>query len=111
MGHHINAAGEFQSDKYPELKPDKIVVSFKHREAWPALEALADGYEFLDKELAEDIRHRLRALGSSPITAARMRAKRIVRDWYQSTAGRMPEIQETELQVLEARIARALGAS
>ena len=71
MGHHINAAGEFQSDKYPELKPDKIVVSFKHPEAWPALEALADGYEYKDPELAADIRQRLRAIGSTPPKAAR----------------------------------------
>ena len=71
MGHHINAAGESQSDKYPELKPDKIVVSFKHPEAWPALEALADGYEYKDPELAADIRQRLRAIGSTPPKAAR----------------------------------------
>lgn len=29
MAHHLDAQGRFQSDKYPELAPDKIVVSLR----------------------------------------------------------------------------------
>ena len=29
MGHHIDPRGRFQSDPYPALAPDKIVVSVK----------------------------------------------------------------------------------
>jgi hypothetical protein len=64
MGHHINKAGQFRSATsveggHPDLPVDKIVVSFKHREAWPALAALAESYESIDPELAADIRTRL----------------------------------------------------
>ncbi len=62
MGHHCNKFGEFKSDKYPDLGPDKIVVSFKHPEAWASLEALAEGYREIDPELSEDILERLRAI-------------------------------------------------
>ena len=61
MGHHIDKNGQFKSDKYPDLPPDKIVVSFKHPEAWPALAALAEGYRRKDPELADDIEARLRS--------------------------------------------------
>lgn len=111
MGHHINAAGEFQSDKYQDLKPDKIVVSFKHPEAWPALEALADGYEYKDPDLAADIRQRLRAIGSTPPKAARERAHRIAHDWYMATGVDTGDIGGSDLEMLVDRIARALGAS
>lgn len=62
MGHHFNDKGQFQSDRHPTLAPDKIVVSFHHVEAWPALAALAEGYQKVDPELAADIRWRLRTL-------------------------------------------------
>ena len=62
MGHHIDKDGRFQSDLHPDLPPDKIVVSFKHTAAWPALAVLAEGYQTLDPELAEDIRTRLQSL-------------------------------------------------
>lgn len=29
MGHHIDEQGRFQSDKYPGLGPDKVVISLK----------------------------------------------------------------------------------
>jgi len=57
MGHHINKQGQFQSDKYPELAPDKIVLSFKDEEARPVLYLFAEITK--DKELAEDIRERI----------------------------------------------------
>lgn len=62
MGHHIDTEGRFQSDKYPELGPDKIVVSFRHPEARRALYALADGYRAKDPGFADDILGRLRRI-------------------------------------------------
>ena len=62
MGHHIDKEGRFQSDKYPDLPPDKIVLSFKDRRAWRALETLAEEYQYDDAELAGDISERLRVI-------------------------------------------------
>jgi len=59
MGHHINKEGEFQSDKYPDLKPDKIVLSFKDRAARIALYKYAIIIVDKDRELAGDIMERL----------------------------------------------------
>ena len=53
MGHHINEKGNFQSDKYPELKENKIVLSFKDKEAQIALRVYAEITP--DKELGDDI--------------------------------------------------------
>ena len=60
MGHHINKKGQFQSDKYPELAPDKIVLSFKDPVARKAL-ILYASYCF-DNNLAIDILTRLRSI-------------------------------------------------
>ncbi len=38
MGHHTDSDGRFQSDNYPDLPPDKIVLSFNDPEARRALE-------------------------------------------------------------------------
>ena len=53
MGHHINEQGKFQSDKYPDLPPNKIILSFKDPEARKALEYF--GHLTKDQELGEDI--------------------------------------------------------
>jgi len=48
---YLNNDGRFQSDKFPELAPDKIVLSFKDPEARKALEIYAkttDNREFGD---------------------------------------------------------------
>jgi len=60
MGHHIDSQGRFQSDKYPVLPPDKIILSFKDPAARKALEIFAGVTD--DKELANDILYRLRSL-------------------------------------------------
>ena len=57
MGHHINKEGQFQSDKYPELRPDKIVLSFKDEAAREALRVYVKHAQ--DKELSQDIATRL----------------------------------------------------
>ena len=62
MGHHIDDQGRFQSDKHPDLPPDKIIVSFKDRRAHKALVMLADDYRETDPELCDDILTRVRSL-------------------------------------------------
>ncbi len=57
MGHHIDSEGRFQSDKHPDLAPDKIVLSFKDPVARRALGMYALNTE--DEELADDIVERL----------------------------------------------------
>jgi len=57
MGHHIDEMGRFQSNKYPELAPDKIVLSFKDINARAALGLFSDLTD--DCELADDINDRL----------------------------------------------------
>ena len=63
MGHHINSEGRFQSDKYPDLPPDKIVLSFKDPRARNALIALAADYQTTDPDLSDDIAMRMWSLG------------------------------------------------
>ena len=65
MGHHINEKGEFQSDKYPDLAPDKIVLSFKDEHARAALEVYAARVFRTDPELTEDIRERIDTITTS----------------------------------------------
>ena len=62
MGHHIDKEGRFQSDKYPDLPPDKILVNFNDPRAQVALTALAVSYQEVDSELSEDILERLRTI-------------------------------------------------
>lgn len=59
MGHHIDELGRFQSDKYPDLPPDKIVLSFTDPRARGALRTLAFAYAVRDPELMHDIHARL----------------------------------------------------
>lgn len=53
MAHHLNKNGDFQSDKFPELAPNKIVLSFKDSAARKALGVFIR--ETTDRELAADI--------------------------------------------------------
>ena len=52
-GHHINKDGDFQSDKHPFMKPNKLMLSFKDKEARIALKVFAKVTK--DRELGEDI--------------------------------------------------------
>ena len=60
MSHHIDDQGRFQSDLFPDLAPDKIVLSFKDAAARLALKRFADMTQ--DRELAEDIKTRLKSI-------------------------------------------------
>ena len=64
MGHHIDKQGRFQSDKYPELPPDKIILSFKDSHARKALGMYVTSIQTTggDEELADDIEERLRTI-------------------------------------------------
>lgn len=64
INHHIDNRGYFQSDKYPELDPDKIIVSFEDPHAYLALSVLATSYKEKDPELSEAIEERLRTIKS-----------------------------------------------
>lgn len=60
MGHHMNKQGQFQSDKYPDLPPDKIILSFKDKHARLVLWHYAEITD--DKELADDIKQRIESI-------------------------------------------------
>ena len=60
MGTHIDSEGRFQSDKYPDLPPDRIVLSFEDEAARQALSVFCQHTK--DKELATDILHRIETL-------------------------------------------------
>ncbi len=64
MGHYIDSEGRFQSERHPDLEPDKIVLSFKDYAARPALKRLALNYKRADPELSDDILHRLQTIRS-----------------------------------------------
>jgi len=71
LGHHINPAGQFQSDLHPTLVPDKIILSFKDPAAQPALKILALNYKRSDPELSDDIRERLRTIRSPKVNGGK----------------------------------------
>ncbi len=50
MSRHINAKGQFQSDRHPELPPNKIILSFRDPAARAAL--LNYAQRTPDRELA-----------------------------------------------------------
>lgn len=58
MGHHINREGNFQSDKYPELPENKIILSFNDPLARKVLYTYAQETE--DRELGDDMLQVLR---------------------------------------------------
>jgi len=64
MSHRIDEQGRFQSDKHPDLPPDRIRLSFERKASHPALAALAEAYQDIDPGLANDIRARLRTVNA-----------------------------------------------
>ena len=69
MGHHINKKGQFQSDKYPWLSPNKIILSFNDKIAREVLRLYAEKTK--DRELANDIREVIRNIVISKIPTRR----------------------------------------
>lgn len=66
MGHHIDSKGRFQSDKYPQTPPDKVVLSLTDPKVQPLLLLVATAYETHDAEFAEDLRKRVLELMEKP---------------------------------------------
>lgn len=66
MGDHIDAAGKFQSDKYPWCAPDFVPLKVTDVAAQPLLWQYANSREPIDAAFAEDLRARLRAVGFDP---------------------------------------------
>lgn len=62
MGHHLNAVGEFQSDKHPDLPPDRVRVNLTNPRSTRAMRVLADSYADKDAEFSEDLHTRLDVL-------------------------------------------------
>ena len=62
MGHHVDDQGRFQSDKHPELAPDKVVIDLTDPKAWDGLMLIAAMYWDHDREFAEDLENRVRQL-------------------------------------------------
>ena len=60
MSRHVNTLGQFQSDQYPDMLPDKIVLSFRDPAAIEALHAFAELTE--DDDLAVALVKRLDAI-------------------------------------------------
>jgi len=60
-GHHIDNQGRFQSDKYPDMEPDRIQLHFHDKYAQPALREYAETMIMVEKdvELGQDILIRL----------------------------------------------------
>lgn len=58
----MNKQGQFQSDRHPNLAPDKIILSFKDKHALIALGLYAKLTD--DRELAEDIIERIKSISS-----------------------------------------------
>ena len=62
MGHHINDAGNFQSDKHPDLPENRIRLNLENPRSVRALMVLSADYEDEDVELASDLRRVLAKL-------------------------------------------------
>jgi len=63
VSHHINKKGQFQSDKYPELPPDKIILSFNDSDARLVLYHYASlACMRGDKDLGRDIISRIKSI-------------------------------------------------
>ena len=60
MGHHIDKDCRFRSDKFPDLDPDYIALSFKDEAARQALSVFCQ--HTTDKELADDILKRIETI-------------------------------------------------
>ena len=73
MGHHIDDQGRFQSDRHPDLAPDKIVLSFRDPAAKAALRQFCHLTE--DPGLARDIVFRLQTLEREEAEKARSDAR------------------------------------
>ncbi len=66
MGSHLNADGEFQSDKYPTCPAGKVPLSVRDASAQDLLWTYAGRREVVDAEFSGDLREALIAAGYQP---------------------------------------------
>lgn len=66
MGAHINADGQFQSDKYPTCPPGKVPLSVNDKTAQDLLWEYAQRRREVDAEFSDDLETALRAAGYEP---------------------------------------------
>lgn len=91
---HINANGEFQSDKYPTCPPGKVPLSVKDPTAQDLLWQYAQRRRAVDGEFADDLEFALRNAGyaePSPqqraaLNAARQEALEAAEEYYRVCA-------------------------
>jgi hypothetical protein len=76
MCRHLNAFGQFQSNQYPELGPDEIVLFFRDPAAIEALYAFADLTD--DDDLTVAIVKRLDAIAEEYVQL--MRNERFIQE-------------------------------
>lgn len=65
MGSHIDANGQFQSDKYPTCPPGKVPLSVQDKTAQDLLWEYAQRRRAVDCEFADDLETSLKAAGYS----------------------------------------------
>lgn len=68
MGHHFDDQGRFQSDKHPDMPPDRLRVSIANPRSARALLQLAKDYREHDPEFSDDLRRRVVELHGDPET-------------------------------------------
>lgn len=68
---HINADGQFQSDKYPSCPPGKVPLSVKDPMAQELLWEYAQRRRSVDPEFSEDLETALKSAGYKPSSQAR----------------------------------------
>jgi hypothetical protein len=90
MGAHINKTGQFQSDKYPDCPPDKVLLSLHDAKAQPLLWE----YENDDKEFGEDIKARLDMIGYKHTATCRIELEDLA--WLLHTLSNANSIIEGE---------------
>lgn len=70
MGDHINADGQFQSDKYPWCRPGFVPLKLTDAGAWQPLWDYAEQRRAVDAGFADDLQAALLAAGYTPPSAA-----------------------------------------
>lgn len=73
MGEHINAEGQFQSDKYPWSRPGFVPLKITDRGAWQPLWDYAEQRRPIDAAFADDLQAALIGAGFTPPAAAKRR--------------------------------------
>lgn len=62
MGHHLKD-GKFQSDKFPDLPPNHVVINIEKPRTKSAVQELVNAYWGVDDEFASDLYEALENLG------------------------------------------------